>query len=48
LETKLGALYHLGELKEEGKLEDLGVLHHLGGLKKDVAPTFNQARQVYI
>jgi hypothetical protein len=48
LETKLGALPHLGELKKEGKIEDLGVLHHFGGLKEDVALISNQARQVYI
>jgi hypothetical protein len=48
LETKLGALPHLGELKKEGKIEDLGVLHHFGGLKEDVAHIYNLARQVYI
>jgi hypothetical protein len=47
LETKLGALPHLGELKEEGKLGDLGVLHHFGGPKEGVAHIFNLARQVY-
>jgi hypothetical protein len=48
LETKLGTLPHLGELKKEGKLGDQGVLHHFGGLKEDGAHIHNLARQVYV
>jgi hypothetical protein len=44
---ELGALRPFGELKKEGKIEDLGVLHHFGGLKEDVAHIYNLARQVY-